>query len=172
MDGCGFEPQTSTNACRHVCRYVDQKGLAAMLTSVQSTGVAPEVNVRITQVRKHARDPHWLWNPGQTSPEVQNRGISGPTKRAYGLQKFFEKKKRKIIQYEALFLCEKVFQSHAKWNSLQTVYMTLKLEMSTKHTTKAIWTVINVQKTQYFWHLFCLIVFHPFIYWHPLSIMT
>ena len=25
--------------------------------------------------------PPWLWNPGQMSPEVQNRGISGPTKR-------------------------------------------------------------------------------------------
>ena len=34
------------------------------------------------------RDPPWLWNPGQTSPEVQNRGISGPRKRTYVLQKF------------------------------------------------------------------------------------
>ena len=25
MDSYGFEPQTSTNACGHVCRYVDQK---------------------------------------------------------------------------------------------------------------------------------------------------
>ena len=36
MDGHGFEPQTSTNASRHVCRYIDQKGLAAMLTSTVS----------------------------------------------------------------------------------------------------------------------------------------
>ena len=41
-DGRGFKPQTSTNACGHVCRYVDQKGLAVMLTSKQSAGVAPE----------------------------------------------------------------------------------------------------------------------------------
>ena len=40
------EPWTSTNACRHICRYVDRKGLAAMLTSIQSAGVAPEVNLR------------------------------------------------------------------------------------------------------------------------------
>ena len=73
--------QTSTNACRHICKYVDQKCLAAMVTSIQSAGVAPEVNLRITQVRKDARDPPWIWNPGQTSPEVQNRGISGSTKR-------------------------------------------------------------------------------------------
>ena len=46
MDGHGFEPQTSTNACGHVCRYVDQKGSAAMLTPIQSAGVAPEVNLR------------------------------------------------------------------------------------------------------------------------------
>ena len=38
-----------------VCRYMDQKGSAAMLTSLQSTGVTPEVNLRITQARKHAK---------------------------------------------------------------------------------------------------------------------
>ena len=41
-----FEPRTSTNACGHVCRYVDRKSSAAMLTSIQSAGVAPEVNLR------------------------------------------------------------------------------------------------------------------------------
>ena len=67
--------------CRHICNYVDQKGLATMLTSVQSAGVTPNVNLRMTQARKHAkRDPRWLWNQGQMSPEVQHRGISGPTK--------------------------------------------------------------------------------------------
>ena len=39
------------------------------------------------------RDPSWLWNPGETLPKVQNRGISGPTKRAYVLQNL--KKRRK-----------------------------------------------------------------------------
>ena len=38
------------------------------------------------------RDPPWLWNPGETLPEVQNRSISGPTKRTYVLQKIFKKK--------------------------------------------------------------------------------
>ena len=42
----GSSPRASTNARRHVCRYVDQKGLAVMLTSIQSAGVAPEVNLR------------------------------------------------------------------------------------------------------------------------------
>ena len=74
-DGHGFESQTSTSACGHICKYMDQKGLAAMLTSA---GVTPEVNLRITQERKHTRDPPWLWNPGEISPEVQN---SGPTKK-------------------------------------------------------------------------------------------
>ena len=55
MDVCRFKPQTSTNACGHICRHVDPKGLAVMLTSVWSAGVAPEVNLRITQVRKHAK---------------------------------------------------------------------------------------------------------------------
>ena len=43
-----------------------------------------------------ARDPPWLWNPGKTLPEVQNRGISGLTKRTCVLQKFKKKKKKKI----------------------------------------------------------------------------
>ena len=41
------------------------------------------------------RDPPWLWNPGETSSEVQNRGISGSTKRTHVLQKFLKKKKKK-----------------------------------------------------------------------------
>ena len=45
-NGRGFEPRTSSNACGHIWRYVDLKGSAAMLTSVQSAGVAPEVNLR------------------------------------------------------------------------------------------------------------------------------
>ena len=44
----------------------NQKTSTAMLASVQSAGVVPEVNMRITQARKHARDSPWLWNPGQT----------------------------------------------------------------------------------------------------------
>ena len=85
--------QNSTNACGHVCKYVDQKGSAAMLTSRQSSGVEPVVNLKITQARKYAkRDPSWLWNPGQTSLEVQTRGISGPTKRTCVLQKTLRKK--------------------------------------------------------------------------------
>ena len=87
-----FEPLTSTNACRHDCKCREQKGSAAMLTSIQSAGVTPEVNLNTTQVRKHTRDPPWLWNPGQTSPEVQNkRDISDLTKRTYILQKPFKK---------------------------------------------------------------------------------
>ena len=70
MDGRGFEPRTSTNACEHICKYVNQKGLTAMLTSIQSAGVAPVVNLRILQVRMYARDPPQR-NPGQTSPEAK-----------------------------------------------------------------------------------------------------
>ena len=35
------------------------------------------------------RDPPWLWNPEQTSPKVQNRGISGPPKMTHVLQRYF-----------------------------------------------------------------------------------
>ena len=37
-----------------------QKGSAAMLTTTQLAGVTPEVNLRITQVRKHTRDLPWF----------------------------------------------------------------------------------------------------------------
>ena len=42
------------------------------------------------QQSTQVRDPPWLWNPGETLPEVQNRGISGPTKRSYVLQKLLK----------------------------------------------------------------------------------
>ena len=50
--------------------------------------VAPEVNLRITQARKYAGDPPWLWDRDQTSPEVQNRRISGPTKMTMSSKNF------------------------------------------------------------------------------------
>ena len=75
-----------------------------MLTSIQSAGVAPEVNLRITQARKHARDPPWLWNPGQTSLEVQNREISGPKKRTYLCpQKILKKKSCRLFPISSSF---------------------------------------------------------------------
>ena len=91
----------------HQClrRYVEEIGSAAMLAAKRSAGVAPEVNlrervmllVRLCQVRIR-QNPLWLWNPEETSPEVQNRGISGPTKRTHVLQKFKKKKKKKYAQ--------------------------------------------------------------------------
>ena len=35
MDSHWFGPQTSTNTCRHICRYMDQKDLAVMLIPIQ-----------------------------------------------------------------------------------------------------------------------------------------
>ena len=41
--------------------------------------------LKLTKLSINNFGPPWLWNPGQTSPEVQNRGISGPTKKQKGL---------------------------------------------------------------------------------------
>ena len=39
--------QTPTSACGHmICKYMDQKGLAAMLATKRSAGVTPEMNLR------------------------------------------------------------------------------------------------------------------------------
>ena len=48
-----------------------------------------EVNLRITQARKHTRDLPWLVKPRADVTRSQNRGINGPTKRTYALQIFF-----------------------------------------------------------------------------------
>ena len=69
-----------------VRKYMDENGLATMLTTKRSAGVTPEVNLRIplhtgNKACKQG-DSLWLLNSGQTSPEVQNRGISGLTKKA------------------------------------------------------------------------------------------
>ena len=45
----------------------------------------------------------FLWNAEETSPEVQNRGISGPTKRTYVLQKFVLKKKILFPAFKGFF---------------------------------------------------------------------
>ena len=52
-----------------------------MLAANRLAGVAPEVNLRIALSQESIQvTPPLLWNPGQTSPEVQNIGISGPKK--------------------------------------------------------------------------------------------
>ena len=75
----GLSPGRSqtSNACRHVCKYVDQKSLAAMLTSIQSAGVAPEVNLRITQARKHAKRIHPGFKTQGKHHQKSNTGVSG-----------------------------------------------------------------------------------------------
>ena len=96
-DGHRFEPQTSTNACRHVCNYVDQKGSAAMLTSIQSAGAAPEVNLRNSLHagdKAHKRGIHPGFETQGRHTRSPNRGNSGPMKRTYVLQKFQKKKKK------------------------------------------------------------------------------
>ena len=44
----------------------------------------------------------WFWNPRKTSPEVQNRGISKPTKRTYILQEKFWKKRKTENYWELI----------------------------------------------------------------------
>ena len=60
-------------------KFVD--GSATMLTVKRSAGVTPEVNLRIplhTGDKAYRwGDPPWIWNAGQTSPEVQKKAISG-----------------------------------------------------------------------------------------------
>ena len=67
-----------------------------MLATKRSAGTAPEVNLRnlLHMGNKVCKwgNPPWLWNPGQMSPKVQNRGISGPIEKTGVLQKIKSKK--------------------------------------------------------------------------------
>ena len=53
-----------------------------MLTIKRLASAAQEVNLRM-----QPWDPTWLWNPGQMSPEIQNRGISAPLPPKLNLKK-------------------------------------------------------------------------------------
>ena len=74
------------------------------------------------QQSTQVRDPPWLWNPGEMSSEVQNRGTSGPTKRTHVLQKL---KKKSIIKSSCL-------ESRARSNffslDLDPIFLNLDLD--------------------------------------------
>ena len=69
---------------------------AAMLAVERTAGVAPEVNLRNLLCAGDETCKQEILSgfetPGQTSPEVQKRGMSGPTKRTYVLKKNSKKK--------------------------------------------------------------------------------
>ena len=82
---------------------VGLKGLAAMLTLLSicrcRTRGKPEESIACRQESTQVKDLPWLWKPGQTSPEVKNRDISGPTKRTYVLQNFTKRKKKHLLRF-------------------------------------------------------------------------
>ena len=51
-------------------------------------------HIYLCQVQKNY--PVWLWHPEETSPEVQNRVISGHIERTYALKKNLKKKQKKL----------------------------------------------------------------------------
>ena len=53
------------------CRYIEENSLAVILATKKSAGVS---------IKHKSGCPLWLWNPEETSPEVQNNSISGQTK--------------------------------------------------------------------------------------------
>ena len=65
------------------CRYMEENGSAAMLAAKRSAGVTPEVNLKVLVT--------CLRNPKGMSPEIRNRGISGPTKSTCAFQKLKQK---------------------------------------------------------------------------------
>ena len=83
-------------------RYVEDKSLAAMLATKRSAGVTPEVN--LGKCVTHRSPPsvnnaaHSGFKTQETSPEIQDRGINGPTKRTNVLQNCLKKNSNKQVQ--------------------------------------------------------------------------
>ena len=74
---CPFESE-STPTSAGTCG----KWLAVMPAVKMLAGVAPEVDLRectlhFSPQNEFRTNPSWLWNPEETSPDVQNRGTSG-----------------------------------------------------------------------------------------------
>ena len=87
-----FPSSTNSGTCTN--KYVDGKGSAdnfghQEISGCHNRGESKEFIAHMWQSGQ-LRDPSWLWNPGQTSPEVQKRGTSGPTKKTDVLQNVFE----------------------------------------------------------------------------------
>ena len=70
--------------------YVDQNGLAVMRSAWGYGANNLFLKKPLGDEACKRRNPPWRWNPGQTSPEVLNRVISGPTKRSDVFQIFWK----------------------------------------------------------------------------------
>ena len=71
-------------------KVVGKRGSAAMLATKRSAGDAALILKNLSRASNRGGLCQ-LENPGQTSPEVQNGGISSQTKRTNGLKIFFLK---------------------------------------------------------------------------------
>ena len=70
-----------TNACKYVCKYVDENDSAAMLAGEKSAAVAPEINFNkpIHTIKKHTSEGiHFGLKPRADVIKVQNRGGGHP----------------------------------------------------------------------------------------------
>ena len=79
---CTLYSRFESHQCFYVYKYVDQKkrfGYHAGHQEVSRCHTRGESKEYIGhEARKHA---YWLWNPGQTSPEIQNRDKCGHIKK-------------------------------------------------------------------------------------------
>ena len=77
-----------TNGCGHmICKHVDQKDLAAILTSIKSAGVALQVNLQITTGEKaHKQEIHPGFETQGRHYQKSETGVSVASQR--GLMSF------------------------------------------------------------------------------------
>ena len=115
---CMVDPGLEPHQCLFASMWM-RTATTPMLAAKRSAGVTPEVNPRIQlwagdETCKQG-DPPWLWNPGQTSPEVQIRGASGLTKRADVLLKLKE-----IMEIKISFSCKAQLMASSCWFTVRS----------------------------------------------------
>ena len=77
--GSSPRPNPHTSVCWHIYKYVDWKGSAAMLTSLQSAGVTPEVNLSSNMQESMQKGIHLSFeSQGRCHRKAKTGGISGP----------------------------------------------------------------------------------------------
>ena len=76
-----------------------------MLTSIQLAGVTPEVNLRITQARKHAKGIHPGFKTLGKHHQKSKTGVSVAPQKGLMPSKIYKKTKQNKRNFDFFFFC-------------------------------------------------------------------
>ena len=132
--------QTFTNAYRHVCKYIDQKGLAAMMTSIQSAGKSEDH----TSEKTHKKGPTLALKSMAEITRNPKQGYQWPHEKDLCPSNFFEKRR----------WSQEIMKSISKINLAVGIFNTcvlLRMQVIPKHSQKC---VFDFSKTNFKFSVF------------------